>query len=619
MSSTVRRITTGLLEGVSEGAADVFRGIPYAATPIGHGRFAAPAPHPGWVDQPRDASRFGGTQPQARRGNFGALDMTPYFGPGWIAEGDNLTLNIWSPKAALDGLAPVLVYVHGGGFLGGAAQASLYGGDSFARDGVVFVSLSYRTGIAGFLRLPDAPDNRGLLDVVAALRWVQQEITVFGGDPRKVTLAGQSAGATLVAAVLAHEESSGLVQRAIVQSGSGRGALTQAQADVVTQRLARHLHVAPTADAFGDIDDATLIGALPALVGIDLRVGNHVDPLAGLTPFGPVLDEQPATAIARGVGARVNLLIGSNTEEGNLYLVPNGASDTTAESETIATAVSTLPRGSDPIGTVDKLRALHPAAPWGELRSAILTEAMFTTGTRALADAYAIRGSAVYEYQFAWRSPALGGRLGAAHTVELPFVFDRLDATDLQGDGALLGEGLPPQRLAARMHTAWVSFISGEQPGWSRSTAARRRLCVIVDGDQWELEDTARVLPLQSRLQPPAIGPYSPAVAAGGFVYVSGQLPLDPDTGRVVDGGVAAQTKQAITNIASVLGAAGLDLQAVIKTTVLLTDINDLTEVNDEYARHFNGTAPARAAYQVAALPQQARVEIEAVAILASP
>ncbi|NEA38491.1 carboxylesterase family protein, partial [Streptomyces sp. SID11385] len=141
----------------------------------------------------------GPTAPQAPRA-FGALDMGPYFGPGWVRGADYLTVNVWTPAPGRSGL-PVMVFVHGGGFVAGSPRAPLLDGAAFARDGVVLVTIGYRLGIPGFLALPGAPANRGLLDVVAALRWVRGNIAAFGGDPGLVTLFGQSAGATLVGGV----------------------------------------------------------------------------------------------------------------------------------------------------------------------------------------------------------------------------------------------------------------------------------------------------------------------------------------------------------------------------------------------------------------------------------
>ncbi|MBW0102741.1 carboxylesterase/lipase family protein, partial [Pseudonocardia sp. KRD291] len=438
-----------------------YRAIPYAAAPVGAGRFAAPARHPGW-DGVRDATRPSPTAPQPLR-DFGRLDMSPYFGPGWVRGEEYLTVDVRTPAA--DGDArPVMVFVHGGGFVTGSSRAALYDGRAFARDGVVLVTLNYRVGIPGFLDLDGAPPNRGLLDVLAALRWVRETIAAFGGDPGDVTVAGQSAGATLVGALLATPEAEGLFRRAIVQSGSGTGAFTPEQARRVTRAAADALGVDPTAAAFARIPDERLLEVLPALSGLDLRTAAADDPLVGLSPFSLVLSEQPADSLANGPAAHVDLLIGTNTEEGHLYLVPQGRLDGSTTADVLALAARTHP---DPQAAVDALVAERPGATAGELRSALLGQALFGTGTARLVEVHSrISGGRTHLYRFGHRSSALDGRLGATHTVELPFVFDVADEAWLHGPTGLLGPDEAPAGLAARMHGAWVAFVRTGDPGW---------------------------------------------------------------------------------------------------------------------------------------------------------
>ncbi|MFI9533573.1 carboxylesterase family protein [Nocardia fusca] len=291
--------------------------LPYAAPPLGAGRFAPPAPREPWTGV-LDATRPGPTAPQPRRDGFGTLDMSPYFGPGWIRGEDYLTVDIRSPVGAVD--CPVMVFVHGGGFVAGSARAPIYDGSAFARDGVVLVIVQYRLGVAGFLDLPGAPRNRGVLDVVAALGWVGRNIAAFGDDPGNVTLFGQSAGATIVGAVIASEAAAGLFRRTIVQSGNGFGAFSPEQGARVTRAAAAALAVAPTVSGFASVSDADLVDVVAALHGLDLRTSTDFDPLLGLSPFGLVAESQPAQSWS----SAVDLLIGTNTEEGNLYLVPQG-------------------------------------------------------------------------------------------------------------------------------------------------------------------------------------------------------------------------------------------------------------------------------------------------------
>ncbi|MGV0739235.1 carboxylesterase family protein [Mycobacterium syngnathidarum] len=460
-NTPVVRTPSGAVGGVRDHSGERYCAIPYAATPTGAARFAPPAPHPGW-DGIRDATGPGATAPQPVR-DFGALDMRPYFGPGWVRGADYLTLDVHTP-AADDAARPVMVFVHGGGFVTGSSQAALYDGQAFTRDGVVLVTLNYRLGVSGFLDVPGAMRNRGLLDVLAALRWVRDTISAFGGDPGNVTLAGQSAGATLVAALLATPEAAGLFRQAVMQSGSGTGAFTPEQAARVTRAAAAELGVEPTADGLADIPDEQFVAVLPGLAGLDLRTATATDPLGGLSPFSLVLDRQPADALALGPAADVALLIGTNTREGNLYLVPQGSFDTSRHGDVVAVAAQTH---SDPQATVDGLAARLPHATHGELRSALLADALFGSGSARMARAHSLvstRGT--YVYRFGFHSTAVDGKLGAAHTVELPFVFDIADSPWLHGNTGLLGPDAVPEGLARRMHSSWVSFARNGSPGW---------------------------------------------------------------------------------------------------------------------------------------------------------
>jgi para-nitrobenzyl esterase len=216
---------------------------------------------------------------------------------------------------------------------------------------------------------------------------------------------------------------------------------------------------------------------VPALMGIDLATASARDPLQGITPLGVVLDEQPATTVARGLAQQVDLLIGHNTEEGNIYLLPSGAMDATTLADVRTAAEYTHP---DPDRLLSVYEPLHPEATHGELRSIILGEAVFGVGSRALADAHAATGRGrTFVYAFTWRSPALGGRLGATHIVEVPFAFDTTLLPELQGEGRLLGQAPAPQAIAKSMHSAWIEFIATGSPGWSPYDLEQRATMLI--------------------------------------------------------------------------------------------------------------------------------------------
>ncbi|WP_346094091.1 carboxylesterase/lipase family protein [Streptomyces olivaceiscleroticus] len=491
----------GAVRGLRRGDTNAFLNIPYAAAPRGTGRFAPPQPHEPW-DGVRDATVPGPNAPQSER-KLGNIDMSPYFGAGWSRGEDYLTVNVFTPAVA-EGDLPVMVFVHGGGFVAGSTRSALYDGSAFARDGVVLVTLNYRLGIAGFLDLPGAPANRGLLDVVAALRWVKENIAAFGGDPHNVTLFGQSAGATIVGGVLATPEAAGLFRtpeatglfrapeatglfrRAIIQSGSGLGAFTSEQAARVTQAAAAALGIEPHVEAFAEISDERLVEAASCLAGIDLQTATHHDPLIELSPFSLVLDTQPAESVAAGHSADIDLLIGTNTEEGNLYLVPVGRYATSTAEDVDDAAARSHP---EPALLVETYRTTRPEASFGELRSALMGDALFGAGSWALAGAHAAHSrSATYAYEFAWPSQALNGQLGATHAVELPFVFDLAHLPELHGPAALLGPDKPPTDLAARMHAAWVRFARTGNPGWAPYDT-ERRATMRIDAEWTQVDD----------------------------------------------------------------------------------------------------------------------------------
>jgi para-nitrobenzyl esterase len=247
-----------------------------------------------------------------------------------------------------------------------------------------------------------------------------------------------------------------------MQSGSGTGAFTPEQARRVTAAAAAALGTAPTAEAFAGVPDERFLGILPALSGVDLRTDTATDPLVGLSPFSLVLPTQPADALGSGPGGQVDLLIGTNTEEGHLYLVPQGKFETSTEADVLALAAAT----AQPAG-------LPATAPPGERRSKLLGDALFGRGSERMAAAHArLTAGRTHVYSFAHRSTALDGRLGATHTVELPFVFDLADRPWLHGETGLLGPAPAPGDLAHRMHGAWVRFAKTGDPGWPARTAS---------------------------------------------------------------------------------------------------------------------------------------------------
>lgn len=313
----------------------------------------------------------------------------------------------------------------------------------------------------------------------AALRWIQENVAAFGGDPDNVTLFGQSAGAILVTGILADPAAKGLIHRAVVQSGTGTGAFTPDQARRITDAVGRHLGRPAAAMAMAETSDEELVALIPRLGAVDLRARDSFHPLGGITRFSLVLGQQPADSIAAGDGAHVDLLVGSNTEEGNLYLAPHGRSTGTREEDLLRAAARSHPNPSAP---VQEYRKRYPGASDAELHSALVSDALFGNGTRRTATAHASANSGrTYLYEFGWRSSALDGRLGAAHTIELPFVFDNVALPALHGPQALLGTATPPAGLAERMHRTWIRFATTGDPGWAPHVPAHPHTMYIDD------------------------------------------------------------------------------------------------------------------------------------------
>jgi carboxylesterase type B len=388
---------------------------------------------------------------------------------------DCLTLNIWSPDLGSAGL-PVMVWIPGGMYeYHGTGASPWYDGSRFARDGIVCVTINYRVGAEGFLYLGEGNANRGLLDQIAALEWVRENIAAFGGDPGNVTIFGESAGAMSVGTLLSMPRAEGLFRRAVAQSGAAHHVSSVSTAQRVGQRLAEKLGVAATREAIAALPVDRLLQAQAELRD-DLVA--HPDPerwgrevAVSMLPWQPVVDgdlipARPLDRIAAGAGAGIDLMVGTNTDEHRLFLVTVGAIDqVTAEALAGAVAVYGLPVEA----TLAAYRAAHPGASAGDLLAAIQTDWYWRIPAIRLADTHAKNASAAYMYEFAWRSPQFDGRLGACHALEIPFVFDTLG----HGTEQLWGTD-PPQQLADTMHAAWVAFATTGDCGWPKYDLGRR-------------------------------------------------------------------------------------------------------------------------------------------------
>lgn len=314
MTENVVTTTGGRVRGTAsprsaDGSVTVHRSIPYAAAPFGEHRFAAPAPAAPW-DGVRDCTAFGPPAPQ-RPHLIGAAAWSPDM------SGDCLTLSVWSSARPGD-RAPVLVWIHGGAYIVGASSEPSYDGTRLAESGLVVVGVNYRVGFEGFGHVPGRPDNRGLLDQAAALRWVRDNIEGFGGDPGNVTVAGESAGAGSVVCLMAAPDARGLFRRAVAHSVPG-DMITTGSARFVAERIAAAAGVPYEAESLAALSPEKVLDAVDAVLAGSPSGG--FKPFTCFTPVvgGPELPEGPLEAVARGGAAGVDLLIGHNADEFRLF------------------------------------------------------------------------------------------------------------------------------------------------------------------------------------------------------------------------------------------------------------------------------------------------------------
>jgi para-nitrobenzyl esterase len=466
---TLVQTRCGAVEGIEKQGVLQFRGIPFAAPPVGDLRWRPPQPAEPWTGV-RPAHEFG---PMAPQGPSRFLFSTATEEPE-ISEEGCLTLNVFTP--GLDGdPRPVLFWIHGGGFTGGSGRNPWYNGASFAARGAVVVTINYRLGVLGFLHLRDdlpGSGNCGLLDQVAALAWVRDNIAAFGGDPGNVTVFGESAGGMSIGCLLGMPAASGLFHQAIAQSGAASTVNTPEHASEVAERA--------TARAGGM--DALRAAPWERLIEVQAEVTEELLRGVGALPFMPVVDgtvlpRPPLESVRAGSAAPVRLLTGTTREEMALFLY-SGPGPHELDEET---AVRRLERANPEAGRslYDAYRAelgvdARPTDVW----IAVETDRVFRVPAIRLASAQARHTADVWMYLFTWASPALDGALGSCHALEIPFVFNTL----LPGSQAFTGSGPEAEAVAGEMHTAWTAFARSGDPGWDRYDEGRRATRVFGPG-----------------------------------------------------------------------------------------------------------------------------------------
>jgi para-nitrobenzyl esterase len=491
----VVRTALGDYAGAIVDGVAAFKGIPYAQPPFGALRFKAPQPA-----RPHDGVlpvlEYGPTAPKPPY----PTPINRLLAEPVIAGAGCLNLNVWTPEpAARPGARaglPVLVWVHGGAFAYGCNAVTVCDGSRFARDGVVCVSINYRLGVDGFLRLDGVPANRGLLDQIVALEWVRDNIAAFGGDPDRVTVVGESAGAMSISTLLAMPRAAGLFRQAITQSGAASHVISETVAQRVAAGLAEMLGIEPTAEAFAavDLEELTVVQArFSAALAADRDPRKWAELVLNALPFEPTVDGEvlpapPQELIRAGSGSGVRLLTGTNREEMTMFLASTGLIEHAdrAALDMLAGFYGLPPEG------VEVYRRTQPQKTPGQLIVDVVTDWFFRIPAIRVAEARAeaaVKGPAegvgaagsaepTYVYEFGWQSPQWDGLLGATHAVEIPFVFDTLD--DPAGH-ALLGSAAP-QALADQVHGAWLAFVTTGEPGWPAYGDDRTVMAFAPDG-----------------------------------------------------------------------------------------------------------------------------------------
>jgi para-nitrobenzyl esterase len=424
----------GPVRGVAGDGQVVFKGIPFAAPPVGALRWKPPAPPAAWTE-PLDASAYGPicTQPPRPDGVLAA-------GAGGKQSEDCLYLNVWSPKGAT--AAPVMVWIHGGAHRVGSGEGPVYDGAAFARDGVVLVTLNYRLGALGYFAHPaltkaaapgETLGNYGAMDQMAALTWVRKNIAAFGGDPRNVTVFGESAGGQSILALLATPSAKGLFDKAIVESGGG-WTPPVSLADEETKGLARMSRAA----ALGAEATADQLRAVPADKLVDMAGG-----AAGVGPFqdGALMTMTPVQAFTSGKAIDVPLIIGSNSYEASLmknFPIP------------IAAVLARM--------TPEQKAAYQGLDSDQAVADALYTDTVMAAPARWIAGK-ASGGQPAYLYHFSYVAAAQRGKVpGASHGSEIVYVFET--------GGRIAARRITPedQAVSALMHSCWIGFARTGKP-----------------------------------------------------------------------------------------------------------------------------------------------------------
>ncbi|MCC6717681.1 MAG: carboxylesterase/lipase family protein [Acetobacteraceae bacterium] len=477
------RLRGAIVEGIA-----AFKSVPYGA-PTGAARFLPPAPPAPWTGL-RDATDYAGHAPQMGLRPPSRPELADLYGVGDSSppSEDCLTLNVWTPAVGDGARRPVMVWLHGGAFSYGTGNGERSRGSRLCQRGdVVVVSVNHRLNILGFLDLsavggPDyaASGNAGMLDIVAALQWVQDNIAAFGGDPDCVTVFGESGGGGKVCTLMAMPAAKGVFHRAVVQSGGAVLLRTPARAARLTDAVLREL--ATDVAGLRDMPLARLLAAIgPAIRAL----GPAARPLLDRYPFGPVVDgtilpRQPFAPDATPLSADIPLLIGDMKDEAASFVATDDTMWFRRLDEAGLLARVTALAGDAAPRVIAAYRAANPAMNPAELLIAIRTDAEFRVRSLLVAERQAaLRGAPVFMYSFEWETPVHDGRLKAPHALDVPFTFDTLDLTRAHGDRE------DARRLSGIMAETWIAFARTGRPShaalpdWPAFDTASRATMVL--------------------------------------------------------------------------------------------------------------------------------------------
>ena len=479
----------GRLRGAVVDGVIAFKSVPYAASCAGAARFRPPALPVPWAGI-RDASDYTGHAPQMGLRPASRPELADLYGAGDSSapSEDCLTVNVWTPAVGDAANRPVMVWLHGGAFSYGTGNGERTRGSRLCRRGdVVVVCVNHRLNILGFLDLSGvggaeyrASGNAGMLDIVAALEWVRDNIAAFGGDPDCVTVFGESGGGGKVCTLMAMPAAQGLFHRAVVQSGAVVLHRSAERAARLTDAVLRELGT----DAAG-LADVPLARLMAAVAPAQKALGPSQRPLFDRYPFGPVVDgtilpRQPFDPDATALSAHIPLLIGDMKDEAASFVATDDTMWFRRLDEAQLHSRVALLAGDQADRVIGTYRAANPAMNPAELLIAIRTDAEFRIRSLVVAERQAaLRSAPVFMYAFEWETPVHEGRLRAPHALDVPFTFDTLDLTRAHGDRP------DAFRLSGMMAETWIAFARTGRPShtdlpeWPAYDTASRATMVL--------------------------------------------------------------------------------------------------------------------------------------------